>query len=600
MGGRSDGYESLIVHELRRQAREAKEAKEERVRVQKEELEKERKELLARALAESGDSKEEPDPDPDELQKAIDLKIKDAQQRKFNLLCTTSEHSHVENQKTERRVQAHRRKQIQGNARDEELMAEREEKYLQFREEQAIERKVRAAEKLKREVETKRNMKDNLKDVAARGDRIAAEGMARWEKAQVQRRAALKASRAGRYRFGFGPEDGILPGDRDPVPEPELPKGARGFEPDTLPPAIVAELAEEDARAARRAQRSRSGSPRSDRQGSPKARQGSTGLTSTSNSLGSFGFSLNPEVEISVHPKPHWSELKEQRSYEDLMRRTATDMSCEKRVTEARWLRNQRLHERHHALAALNAMNDRRTRQAAQRRRRVEEEGRRKRERDALEATRLADEARLERKERMEGIGKRQREENERAYLEHMQRKEGIEGLKSVTLTAGIALKKSMTDANLRHQADLQRQNAQRRVERNIARQRKYDERVKAELEAAGIDPMREQEEKTARIAAKAERAEERRKWTLCHQLLNPETGRPPKRSLRKTWSGPLLPPRPPSRLGPAGEPARDLADETANAGDLEDYILADGGPFDVKPPRDTLSLRPKWKNLTT
>ena len=41
-------------------------------------------------------------------------------------------------------------------------------------------------------------------------------------------------------------------------------------------------------------------------------------------------------------------------------------------------------------------------------------------------------------------------------------------------------------------------------------------------------------------------------------------------------------------------------ADETANAGDLENYILADGGPFDVKPPRDTLSLRPKWKNLTT
>ena len=49
-----------------------------------------------------------------------------------------------------------------------------------------------------------------------------------------------------------------------------------------------------------------------------------------------------------------------------------------------------------------------------------------------------------------------------------MQRKEGIEGLKSVTLTAGIALKKSMTDANLRHQADLQRQNAQRRVGRFV------------------------------------------------------------------------------------------------------------------------------------
>ena len=56
-------------------------------------------------------------------------------------------------------------------------------------------------------------------------------------------------------------------------------------------------------------------------------------------------------------------------------------------------------------------------------------------------------------------------------------------------------------------------------MERNIARQRKYDERVKAELEAAGIDPMREQEEKTARIAAKAERAEERRRSGLTNEL---------------------------------------------------------------------------------
>lgn len=594
------GTEALIRGELQRQAREAQEAKEERLRVQKEILEKDRKELAALALAESGESKEELD--PEELQKAIDVKIRAAQDRKFSLMRSTSEHIHVDNRKAERRIQAHRDLQMQGGQKEEDLMAERAARNLQFREQLARERNFRRKEKLKREVETKRVQRDNLKDIAARADRIAAESAARWEKAQVNRRAVFEASRAGRYRYGFGPEDGILPGDRDPVPEPELPKGARGFDPASLPPEIVAEMELADAKAERAlsSPRSRSGSPQSERLGSPLTQLGSMGMTSTTNSLGSLrDLSLNPEVEISVRPKPGWKDLKESRAVEDMMRRTALEASCEKRVLEARWLRRQRLLLQHQAVAELNATNALRTRGAAARRKRVEDDLRRQAEKDAEEAVRLAEEARLERLERLEGIGKRTKEANMRKYLEHAQRKEGITGLQTLTVTAGLALKNSMTDKNKRIQNELQREKAQLKLERNLERKRKYDERVAAELEAQGIDPLQEQAEKNARINDRLEKAKARRKWSLYRELFNPETGKPPRRAMRRTWSTPFLPQTPPYPLGAMPDDGDAKSDGSIVSADIVDYILDDHGPYEKKGHMKGSTNRPAWKNIS-
>ena len=71
---------------------------------------------------------------------------------------------------------------------------------------------------------------------------------------------------------------------------------------------------------------------------------------------------------------------------------------------------------------------------------------------------------------------------------------------------------------------------AQQKVERNLERKRKYDERVKAALEAQNIDPLREQEEKNERIQEKLDKAAALRKWHLYKELLDPEKadfGRP-------------------------------------------------------------------------
>lgn len=280
------------------------------------------------------------------------------------------------------------------------------------------------------------------------------------------------------------------------------------------------------------------------------------------------------------------------------MRRTSIESSCEKRVMEARWLRHQRLLESHHALAELNKKNDARTRRAAAKRRQVEDELRRQAEETARQAVQLAEEARLERLERLEGIGKRVKEANIRKYQEHAQRKEGITGLQTLTVTAGLALKNGMTDKNKQIQKDLAREKAQQKLERNLERKRRYDERVKAELEAQGIDPLQEQAEKNARIGEKLEKAKARREWVLHRQLFNPETGRPPRKNMRRTWSTPFLPDTPQYPRGALPDHGDAKSDGSVHSADIVDYILEDHGPYEMKAPYHSMN-RPAWKNLS-
>jgi hypothetical protein len=265
---------------------------------------------------------------------------------------------------------------------------------------------------------------------------------------------------------------------------------------------------------------------------------------------------------------------------------------------------SQDLQRRHRALSELNKVNDARSRRAAYRRWRDEDEMRRKAEETAREAVRLAEEARIERIERLEGIGKRLKEANERKFQEHAQRKEGIVGLWSLTASYGMALKDAAAKKNITAQQRLQREIAQQRLERNIERQRKWDERVRAELEAQNIDPLREAEVKNQRITERVERAKARRDWNLRRPLFDPDTGRPPRLKLpnpmRRTWSNPGPPETPSYPMGPLPDDGEVDIDEGAVASEgIVQYFLEDHGPYEERPKRSLLATRREWKNTS-